>query len=260
MLRVFLVALAAVISLIGAPSPAQAAAPSWDVAVLIYRSIDVNCNGRIVQGSLQQVEASPTTLAARFDSTTLAWSGMDPNVTVYEMGTLTSVTWTGSYCWPAPANVSLPAGFDSYIVLYDGDADDPATAINPYGGLAYEGTVGSGFTYATVPVPDGDEWWFPNNTNPELAMLHEWLHGVGGYYRATYGSQIPGLHSRDAYGYTDDAAWIRDFMGGKISGSLGITPSIWDDGPPGTVISEPEPSPSEKPCRNPTSNASACRP
>lgn len=217
--------------LLGIATPVAAGKmQSWDVAILIYRSIDASCNGRQITATLSRVEADPAVIASRFDSTVATWTPMNPNVSVFEMGTLRSLTWTGSYCWPAPHNVSLPAGFDSYIVLYDADAEG-APGANPYGGLAYEG-IPYGYTYATAIVPDGDQYWFPNNTHPELAALHEWGHGVGGYYRAKYGSRIPGLHDRDAYGYTDDVLWTRDFLSGKIQNKLGIARNIWDDGPP----------------------------
>ena len=266
------VALLLALLLVATTAVPAAAATGWKVAVLIYRSINTTCNGRVVQGSLQQVEHDPVALTANFHSTIDSWSGVDHSVTVFEMGTLRDVTWTGSYCWPTPSDVPLPAGFDSYVVLYDSDADDPAAGVNSLGGLAYNGLVSNRFTYATVPVMDGDEWWFPNNTVPSLTMVHEWLHGVAGYYRVKYGvAQVPGVHDEAQFGYTDQVAWHRDLTSGTINGSIGIAPWIWDDGPPGTVTatpppptpspepSEPAPQPSDKACKNPSSNAKACR-
>ena len=237
--------------------PARAAT-QWDVAVLVYRSLDLDCNGRHIASTLSSVAHDPASVAQRFASTATSWSdgGANVTVTIFERGKLTSSSPLGAACWPAPSNVTIPAGFDSVIVMYESDAEG-APAMNPYGGLAYEGLF-NGYTYATVPIPDGDQWWFWDNAYPELASVHEWLHGVGGYYRDTFPS-IPGLHDSGSYGYSDEIAWHSDFTGGDINGSLGLTAQVWASGSPsgGTVVA---PSPSVKPCKNPSSQAKACRP
>lgn len=240
-----------------APPPAHAAG-GWSVAVLIYRSIDAMCGDRHIVGSLQQVRADPATVAARFASTADAWSGQDHSVTIFERGTLRSLSPFGSDCYPEPDDVSPPAGFDSVIVLWEADGDDPAQAASSSLGLSRNDTA-LGYAYSTAYIPDGDEWWFWSATTPELTMLHEWLHPVTGHYRPTWGdAQVPGVHDEREYGYTDQVAWHRDLMGGRIAGSIGLTPQIWATGTP--TGGGAEPAPPAKPCRNGSSNAKACRP
>ena len=241
----------AMLATVALAAPA-AAVTSWRVAVLIYRAVDLDCQGRQITASLANVAHDPATIAQRFASTASSWSdgAASVSVTVIEAGTLTSASPLGDGCWPAPGNVAIPAGYDSIIVMYEHDAEG-VPGMNPYGGLAYEGLVG-GYTYATIVIPDGHQAWHWGNALPELATVHEWLHGVGGYYRASYPS-IPGLHSSGDYGYTDDVAWHSDFMGGDIDGSLGLTAEIWATGSPtGGVVTA-------KPCRNASSQAKACR-
>ena len=257
MIRAKLLAVAAVVAagaLLAAPAPARAAT-SWDVAVLIYRAVDVDCQGRRITSSLANVAHDPADVARRFGSTATSWSdgGAAVTVTVIEAGTLRSASPNGTGCWPAPADVAIPSGFDSIVVMYEADAED-VPGMNPWGGLAFEGLVAGSYTYATIPIPDGDEWWFWSNPTPELGAVHEWLHGAGGYYRSSFPS-IPGLHSSRDYGYTDEVAWHSDFMGGDIAGGLGLTAEVWASGSPNGEAPAPA-----KPCRKLGSNAKACRP
>ena len=262
MIRLFVIA-AVLVGALVAPAPAAAAATPWDVGVLIYRSIDADCNGRRVTGTLERVEIDPAAMAERFAVTIDAWSGVDHRTTIYEMGTLTSVTDAGSYCWPTAADVSLPGGHDSYIVVYDSDGTDPAAGVNPYYGLAFVGVTSGGYTWSTAMMPDGDEWWFPHDAYPELVMVHEWLHGVAGFYATVWGAQIPGVHDEGAYGYTDGVAWHRDLTGGRLPDLNGdgmpdgLTMAVWESGTPSTGLTAP--TTPDKPCRNARSSARACR-
>ena len=248
------VALAVALVLAALPAPARAAS-GWDVAVLIYRSIDAVCGDRRIVGSLEQVRLDPAAVSTRFASTLDAWSGQDHSVTIFERGTLRSLSPFGSDCYPEPDDVLPPAGFDSVIVLWDADANDPAQAASSSLGLSRNDTA-LGYAYSTAYIPDGDEWWFWSAATPELTMVHEFLHPVSGYYRATWGStQVPGVHDERAYGYADQVAWHRDFLAGAVAGGLGLTSEVWASGSP--IGAAPAPA---KPCKRPGSNAKACRP
>ena len=253
--RIGLAALLSAFLVLGVTVSVAAATP-WKIAVLVYRGLDVTCNGVRHVDALDSVVIDPATVGQRVGTTITSWSdgASSAQVTVFEMGTLRSVTFTGSYCWPTPSNVQLPPGFDSYVVLYDGDQEGQQS-LNPFMGLAYNGLV-NGYTYATAKIPDGGSAWMWN-TVPENTAIHEWMHGSAGFYRSTFGARIPGVHDSGQYGYTDSVAWHRDFLGGDISGGLGFAPDVWASGTPtsGTAPSEPP----AKECKNPQSQAKACR-
>ena len=126
--------------------------------------------------------------------------------------------------------------YDSVIVLwYSGDIP------TDYWGLAYVGPVGGTyggnyvtFTYGTIIY--GADWWW-GGKYPGEVILHEWLHGLEGYYQSL-GYSIPGLHDAEKYGYHPDPdgswkPWYSDYMQGKVISNgeyMGISYGVWLSG------------------------------
>lgn len=253
-MRLILVALALATGLFAAPSPAQAATP-WNVAVLIFRSVDTVCHGQHMAWGLLSNAYDPAAMAQRYASTVGTWSDGEASVqlTIIEAGTLRDVTEFGSDCWPAPGDVPLPSGYDSYVLMYDRDGDD-GSQLNAVGGLAVVGLTSGGYTYATVGIPDGSAYW--QGAGMWKTMIHEWLNGVIPFYRSR-GYTGPSAYDQAQYGYTSGSeAWYSDLMGGDIAGGIGLTTSVWAIGTPTGWTPEPAP----KPCKNPNSNGKSCRP
>jgi len=142
--------------------------------------------------------------------------------------TLTSISEVGgpySY-WPGPADTmpeidqyAPPGTYDSVIIFWQ--ASDPVTGQSiPSGGWGWGGWMGPyNMTYATV---FNLSWIWPIDACEGEVFLHEWLHGVTGFYMSL-GFPFPfeDLHGAEEAGYTTDEngcwkPWLRDYMRGLV--------------------------------------------
>lgn len=210
------------------PSPAAAAIPAvWRVAMVIYPDTDVVCQGVRIRSSLSADERDAAVLRAkRFRRKVERWSDYmaDVRLTFIWAGTLTRVTDYGPGCWPTAGDVSAmgdwPSGFDSVFVQYAGNIDGFAA------GLSYDGYEPFGSTYGAAEAWQDDRPSYRSHWEAKV-IVHEWLHGVGGFYRRSF-SSIPDLHSMEQRGYTSDSVWYDDFLSGHVNGSLGLARQVWD--------------------------------
>jgi len=143
--------------------------------------------------------------------------------------------------WVSPSDTQIeldqyaPQGkYDSILVHWKFCSQDFSQCI-PSGGWGLsllEPTIWAhGATYAIVE--NGPDWWWNSPTIGEV-WLHEWLHGVCGYYRSL-GYTMPGGDSDggSSHGYTDNAAFYRDLMRGRVLEDgvyTGISPEAWRTG------------------------------
>ena len=241
------------------PSPA-AAASRWDVAVVVYDSIDATCQGRQITASLQDGEQDVAEALADLNTAKgrIEAAG-DGSIafTVFRAGTLAGdLTPYGSACWPAPSDVAMPTGFDSVYVLYESD-DDPDPGVNGWGGLSY--ACAGCPLYATQPIWDGSSDWFDGGYNVGIFM-HEFGNNLTAYYQPLFGAtQVPSLYS-DQSRYRFEGDWKLAWYGGRLLDTatgdyVGLEPHVWAVSPIGDTAG-----PAPKPCKNPSSNAKACRP
>lgn len=227
--------------LVNAAKPANAGkATPWRVYVQIYRSVDAECRGTQMQWNLSNTVIDPTAVANRFSTTVKDWSNGNGimQLTIVEAGTLTSVSpvFTND-CWASPSDVSLPAGYDSYIVMYDTDSDT-GLQLNGYGGLAYTcGECVQGGTYATTYIADGLHAWHWDTSYPEKILIHEWMNGSMQFFR-DHGANIPNQYNAQQYGYEPGSPeWYSALLSGfNYNGEmLGATKRVWRLGTPQTI-------------------------
>ena len=175
--------------------------------------------------------------------------------------------------WPQPPDVKdelrqfLPRGYDSVIVVwYKGDANssDPDDKV-PFGSfgaalVSPEQFEGKQFTWSTVSVERSDfsqsnpgAGFAANVQDPGEALLHEWLHSIGGWgFYGQNGYQLPDADESDFYDAASDAdyadtspgvggfeAFYRDLLRGRIVAQLpgspipeqfGLSPGVWEYG------------------------------
>lgn len=147
--------------------------------------------------------------------------------------------------WVAPDDVRSeldtfgPSGmYDSVIIFWQASHPDTGQSI-PSGGWGWGmGPSGwaNGMTYATV---FNLSWAWPNDACQGEVFLHEWLHGVTGFYMGL-GFAFPpdDLHGAEEASYTQDPngcweTWLRDYMRGRVyvNGSpTAITQAAWNSG------------------------------
>ena len=157
--------------------------------------------------------------------------------------TLTTLTPVGrEQYWPSPDDVRpeldtlAPAGrYDSVFIFWPQTNLMTAASIpSPGWGLAIAASEWSNWaTYATVANAHTDAWKVPKIGE---VWLHEWLHGVCGYY-AELGYPMPDGDAdggaRHGYERSPETGWTkyyRDLMTGNVleSGRLvGIPPQAW---------------------------------
>lgn len=239
--------LALIIALVAAaiPAPAQAGhGPTvWTLAMVIYDSLDVECpTGRHVRNALTQAQLDEaTTRSRKFRSQVRKWSSNKGRVhlTFFYPGTATSAHVLNDRpdeCWISPGDVQRmghwPTGFDSVHIQYP-------KGLTTWNGLAKDGELPYGSTYSTSHAWVEGDWYWHRFRGAKL-MVHEWLHGSGGFYRNHFGeSLVPRLHDSASYGYpaypNSSTQWLKDFINGRIwNGSryIGLTHQIWRHGTP----------------------------
>lgn len=141
----------------------------------------------------------------------------------------------------------LPSGqYDSVMILcHTGTAPTPS-----YWGLSWIGPIhcqGRDITYAIVRYNKDSAW---DEAYLGEAMVHEWLHGLEGWYREL-GYKVPDLHSLVAHGFPDPGGnvpmwrdWYASYMCGKLTEPngerSGISAGVWAGG---TILSTASPLP-----------------
>lgn len=143
--------------------------------------------------------------------------------------------------WVSPSDTQIeldqyaPQGeYDSILVHWEFCSEDFSQCIPSGGwGLSLEGPTGwaHGATYAVVE--NGPDWWWGSPTIGEV-WLHEWLHGLCGYF-PNLGYAMPSGCSDGvgSHGYTDFTAYYRDLMTGQVLEDgvyTGISPEAWRTG------------------------------
>lgn len=158
---------------------------------------------------------------------------------------LNTLTPIGNGFWPSPddtrqeLNQYAPPGlYDSVIVFWQASHPTTGQSIPSYGwGLGYwPGDYANGMTYATV---FNISWVWPSDVCEGEVFLHEWLHGVTGFYMSL-GFPFPyeDLHGAEEAGYTVDAngcwkPWLRDYMRGLVYENgqpKALVPATWHSG------------------------------
>jgi hypothetical protein len=160
---------------------------------------------------------------------------------------LTNLEPIGSGYWPSPATTAAdldlyaPNGkYDSVIVFWQASNPDTGQSLPTYGwGLGYwPYDYANGMTYATV---FNLSWVWPTDQCHGEVFLHEWLHGVTGFYMNHLGFpfNVDDLHGAEEAGYTWDYTedgcwdnWLRVYMTGQIVGNPGkaLVPATWYSG------------------------------
>lgn len=220
----------------------------WDILVLIYPNLDATYQDNHWQSTMTEPRVAKLQQAAQnYQALISAWSSraVSANVTIKRIDRpITAVRPNGdnSY-WVTQDDIAADleaefatANYDSVMVLWNGNPV-PTT----YWGLAWVGAInfrGRSITYGTVVYLED---WLWQGTYPGEVIIHEWLHGVEGFYRR-FGYKVPELHSSEAHGYKADAngawgRWYSDFMQGKVlenngQETHGVSKAVWSAGRP----------------------------
>ena len=250
-MRVLLLSILSALLIIGASVvPASAEVPQvWEIAVLRYGALDAVCNGVRVTDITTAAERDTAEQAMReFKQRAEAKSdgNLDIRLTFMGRGELTQVSRLDPVrCWPSEGDIrdmgDWPSGYDTVYVLHAGNE------LHGYLGLGIDPYDGTSATYATMPIWERDaEHWYGDlswNSSTVSGLVHEWLHGVHGFYRWKGYSeqQLPDLHSPHLYGYSGEnnwAQWYNHYLGGDIetgSDTVGLERFVWSSGSPTTV-------------------------
>lgn len=164
---------------------------------------------------------------------------------IYVNRALTDLEPIGTGYWPSPdvTRIELdqyapPGLYDSVIVFWQASHPTTGQSIPSYGwGLGYwPFDYANGMTYAAV---FNISWIWQNDTCDGEVFLHEWLHGVTGFY-SWLGFSFPydDLHGAEEAGYTPDAngcwePWLRDYMRGLVYENgqrTALVPETWHSG------------------------------
>jgi len=150
--------------------------------------------------------------------------------------------------WPSPnvtrpeLDLYAPAGkYDSVLVLWQASDPNTGQSLPIYGwGLGYwPGDAANGMTYATV---FNIGWYWPVDACRGEVFLHEWLHGVTGFYKDHLGFpfNVQDLHGAEEAGYQEDYnqdgcwdLWLRDYMRGLVyegGQRKALVPETWQSG------------------------------
>jgi hypothetical protein len=248
---------ALVVALGIALAQAGRAAEPWSVLVIVYDETDATCTLPSGSTHVSTTLTPPERLYVEagihdFEQVVSEWSGGLGSVAVVVKSSqreITRVTPTGIGCIVLPEDVAadldelLPAGdYDSVIAIWphkNGSTALPGPlGAAPGGGLvAWRGrTITFGGLHADAFVPSGS-----NFRDPGEAIVHEWLHQVGLFYRSN-GYAVPDADESAIYGFSDAnpdgvggfGAFYTALMQGKLvdplGRSAGISPAVWEFG------------------------------
>jgi hypothetical protein len=228
----------------------------WKMLILVYRNIDtdyVDIDGQTkhLTATMPQQEAQnmvQSFLNQPHRGNVYDFSDhlaeLEANV-LYVDRALTNLEPIANGFWPSPAVTQpeldqyAPDGlYDSVIVFWQASHPTTGQSIPTYGwGLGYwPGDYANGMTYASV---FNLNWVWTNDTCEGEVFLHEWLHGVTGFYMSL-GFPFPyeDLHGAEEAGYTVDAngcwkPWLRDYMRGLVYENgqpKALVPATWHSG------------------------------
>ncbi len=227
----------------------------WKMLVLIYRNIDTDYVEDGVQKHLtaSMPEADITNMRNSFlniphRNVVYGYSDnlaeVEAHVVIVDRP-LTNLEPISTGFWPSPSvtkpelDLYAPKGkYDSVIVFWQASHPTTGQSLPIYGwGLGYwPGDYANGMTYATV---FNLSWYWPGDPCRGEVFLHEWLHGVTGYYMwLGYPFPVEDLHGAEEAGYTTNAngcweTWLRDYMRGRVlenSQYKGLVPATWQGG------------------------------
>ena len=227
----------------------------WKMLVLIYPNIDTYYMENGVQKRLVASMPAQDVQNMKNDFLNLPHQKV---VSSYSNGTaeleahvivvdrpLTNLEPISSGYWPSPditrpeMDLYAPKGkYDSVMVFWQASNPDTGQSLPIYGwGLGYwPFDYANGMTYATV---FNLSWVWPNDACQGEVFLHEWLHGVTGFY-LWRGYQFPfeDLHGAEEAGYVTDAngcwkSWLNAYMRGLVYENgvrKALLPETWQGG------------------------------
>lgn len=260
-LRVGLIICLATLASLATIRDARATGDPWKMLVLVFRSIDVdyvdsNGTARHLTATMPQSDVDNMVndflhlprngLVYGYSDT---YAELEAHVVVATRA-ISHISYVNSSdpsvgYWISPddvraeLNTYAPSGmYDSVIIFWQ--ASDPNSSQSiPSGGWGWGmGPSGwaNGMTYATV---FNLSWIWPIDSCRGEVFLHEWLHGVTGFYMGLGITFPPGdLHGAEQNGYAQDPngcweTWLRDYMRGRVyvNGSpTAISEAAWNLG------------------------------
>jgi hypothetical protein len=210
----------------------------WKMLILIYKNIDTYYTEGGVQKRLTATMPAADIENMKNDFLNLPHQSV---VNIYSNGTaeleahvvvvdraLTNLEPIADGFWPSPdvtrqeLDLYAPKGkYDSVIVFWQASHPTTGQSLPVYGwGLGYwPGDYANGMTYATV---FNLSWVWPNDLCQGEVFLHEWLHGVTGFYGwRGFAFLFEDLHGAEEAGYVTDADgcwkdWLKDYMRGLV--------------------------------------------
>ncbi len=236
----------------------RAAGATWSMLVLIYPNSDFSYQtaqgatqtytGSITEPQVQRFERAAASFVDLVDlwSEGLGKASVEVHRIARPISTITKWEPGGvlNY-WISQDDVAtelqqyVPTGkYDSVMVLgHMGTAPTPS-----YWGLSWIGPIsfaGRTITYGMVRYNKDSAW---DESFLGEAPLHEWLHGLEGWYR-DLGYQVPDLHSLVAHGFPDPGGnvpmwrdWYAHYMCGKLTepngDRSGMSAGVWAGGTP----------------------------
>ncbi len=243
------------------PQQAHATGDPWKMLILVFTSIDadyVDSNGTPRHLTATMPQNDVTNMVADFQNLphgglvygySDTYAELEAHV-VYISRPITHVSYVNSGdpsvgYWISPDDVrgeldtyGPSSMYDSVIIFWQASHPDTGQSI-PSGGWGWGmGPSGwaNGMTYASV---FNLSWIWPIDACRGEVFLHEWLHGVTGFYAGRGYPFPPGdLHGAEENGYTQDPngcweTWLRDYMRGRVyvNGSpTAITQAVWNSG------------------------------
>jgi hypothetical protein len=231
----------------------------WKMLVLIYPNIDTDYveNGQNKHLTATMPAADVAAMKADFmdnlphQNIVYDYSGNTAEMEAHVIEVsrpLTNLAPIGSGYWPDPdvtrqeLDLYAPPGkYDSVIVFWQVSNPNTGQSLPTYGwGLGYwPYDFANGMTYATV---FNISWVWPNDGCHGEVFLHEWLHGVTGFYKDHLGFafNVEDLHGAEEAGYQDDYTqdgcwdlWLRDYMRGLVyenNQRKALVPETWQSG------------------------------
>jgi hypothetical protein len=224
--------------------------PTWKMAALIFRNIDADLvdpsgNSRHVRMAMTNARRdllvqTADTMEARWETWNLGHAPM--TMTKIEVTTpirhISRMGSDGAY-WVSPQDVAAaldtyaPKGrYDSVFVMWDP---------GPNGELGYLPGVYNGWGLTSPPSDDTNGMTYATiqPTTGYGGMIHEWMHGAGGFYRS-HGLDVPDPHENDTFGFrgTYNGSWnywYQAALGGKLvkAGTVvGYTSAVFRSGTP----------------------------
>jgi hypothetical protein len=224
----------------------------WHALLLIYPGIDIELRSREgretrfawtvsdheIQDALESLDAFPPLV----ESLTGGRAGIQYQIAVANSPLMHLATMGEDMYWPSPVcartdldRLTRSSQFDSIFVFWPQHNFETRTSIQSGGwGLAIPASASSyGATYASIANAERWQWRIPVVGE---VWLHEWLHGVCGYF-AHLGYTMPSgdADGGDRHGYvrsptTGWTTYYRDLMNGSVMESgkrTGIPLEAW---------------------------------